>query len=255
MLLVFVDECGYEKKWNKPKSIQQQPLHVVGAIAINSNDLGQVYDTIRNKATKLQLPRTNAHLLGKGEEIKASSIDRGEGFWADNQQLRDAVRTIYLDHNEVTYLVVCVDKVCHMNKYSYPEDPSDLALRLLLERIQGFSRENNEKALVLIDSNKREEVAQRGKLSWLIRWGSRGFGISRFYGTFYEWKLEMTNILEIHFGDSKYSLGLQIADFVARHTYSWRKNDKRQNYPGWEFIQPRLWRYPNHHGWGYKEFP
>jgi hypothetical protein len=65
----------------------------------------------------------------------------------------------------------------------------------------------------------------------------------------------MSNILEIHFGDSKYSLGLQIANFVARHTYSWWKSGKDENYAGWNYIKPKLWRYPNHDGRGYKEFP
>lgn len=255
MYLVFVDECGYQKDWKKPKNIQQQPVHVVAAVAIDSNDIGQVYETMRNEVKKLQLPRTNADALGKGEEIKASSIDKGEGFWGENQQLREEVRRIYLDHQQAIYFVVFVDKDRHAKTYSTPENPADLALKFVLERIQGFVREKRQKALVLIDSNKREEPAQRSTLFRLILMGSTGFGVSRFYGTFYKWKLEMANILEIHFGDSKYSLGLQIADFVARHTYSWWKNGKQPNYPGWSFIEPRLWKYPDHRGWGYKEFP
>ncbi len=255
MYLVFVDECGYQKDWKKRKNIQQQPLHVAAAVAIHSNDIGQVYETICSEVKNLQLPHTNADALGKREEIKASSIDRGEGFWGENHQLREEVRRIYLDHAQVTYFVVCIDKDRHMKTYSTPEDPADLALKFALERIQGFAEENNEKALVLIDSNKREEAEQRSKLAWLLRLGSTGFGVSRFYGTFYQWNLQMADVLEIHFGDSKYSLGLQIADFVARHTYSWWKNGKQPNYPGWRFIGPRLWKYPNHQGWGYKAFP
>ncbi len=255
MFLVFVDECGYQKNWKLQKSIRQQPLHVVAAVAIDSNDIGQMYETMRSEVKKLKLPKTNADALGKGEEIKASSIDRGKGFWGKNQQLRDEVRRIYLGHSQVTYFVVCIDKVRHLKTYSTPDDPADLGLKLVLERIQGFVGEKRQKALVLIDSNKREEAAQRSKLFQLIRMGSTGFAVSRFYGTFYKWNLQMRDLLEVHFGDSKYSLGLQIADFLARHTYSWWKNGKQQNYPGWCFIEPRLCKHPNHQGWGYKEFP
>ena len=250
MYFVFTDECGYQKNWKSPKGIQQQPVHVVAAAAISSDDVVQVYDEIRSNVRNLKLPQTDPESLGKGQEIKAASVDRGEGFWGKNQQLRDDVRRIYLDRPQVTYFVVCINKA-----RLKVADPADLALRFLLERIQGFARERNEKAFVLIDSNKREEAAQRKGISRLLRWGSTGFGVSRFYSTVYQWELQMGDVFEIHFGDSKYSRGLQIADFVARHSYSWWKNNKDPNYPGWNYIEPKLYRYPYHNGWGYKEFP
>lgn len=256
MLVVFVDECGYVKNWRNPKHIQQQPVHVAAAVAIDSSEVEDVYTSIRKDISSLNLPHTNAAALGKGEEIKAASVDRGEGFWGKNETLRDRARQIYLNHSQnITYILVCVDKAGHKNRYFTPDDPADLAFRLLLERIQGLANEREQKALVLIDANKREEAKQRNLLSWLQLRGSSGFGISRFYGTLFKWKIEMSNILEIHFGDSKYSLGLQVADFLARHAYSWWKSGKDSNHPGWNYIERRLWRYPEHDGWGYKKFP
>lgn len=89
MLVVFVDECGYEKNWKNPKHIQQQPVHVAAAVAIGSSEVEHVYTSIRDAISSLNLPHTNAAALGKGEEIKAASVDRGEGFWGKNETLRE----------------------------------------------------------------------------------------------------------------------------------------------------------------------
>jgi len=256
MFLVFVDECGYQSNWASPKSINEQPVYVCAAVAIDSGEIASVYASIRNSISSLNLPHTAANALGKGQEIKARSVDRRDDFWGANQALRDQVRRIYLDLPcDAVYFAVSIDKARHKKQYHSPEDPSNLALNFLLERLQGYMGDCNEHAIVFIDANKRAEEAQRGLLAKLLRWGSSGFGVSRFYGTIYQWQLPMSNIQEIHFGDSKYSIGLQVADFVARHTYSWWKRRKDPTYPGWSYIEPRLWKYPNYQGWGYKEFP
>lgn len=256
MFLVFIDECGYQKNWKDAKNMQQQPVHVTAAVAVDSKDVSHIYTSIRGKISNLQLPHTNASLIGKGEEIKASAVDRGEGLWGKLSQLRDKVRQSYLDHSgKVTYFVVCIDKVRHKARYPSPIDPADFALKLLFERIQGFLNDHQRQGIVLIDANKREEAAQRSLIARFLRLGSAGFGISKFYGALYQWRLQMANILEVHFGNSKYSIGLQVADFVARHIYSWWKSGKSPRYPGWNYIEQNLWKYPNHNGWGFKEFP
>jgi len=255
MHLIFVDECGYQKNWADDKTIREQPFYVVAAVAIPSSHVQAIYTSIRNSIAQLSLPGTQADALGRGEEIKASSVDKGKGFWGENQTARDDVRKIFMDLNAVTYFVVCIDKNALREKYSTPKDPSDLGLQFLLERLQGFLEREGSVGYVLIDANKREEEDQREAIGGLLQRGSEGIAVSRFYGNMYEWKLEMRNIVEIHFGDSKYSLGLQIADFVARHAYSWRKRNKDPNYPGWSCVEPHLYCYPSHVGWGYKEFP
>jgi hypothetical protein len=257
MYCIFVDECGYQKNWDRSKAIVQQPIHCVGAVAISSGSLANLYSSIRSQLGNLKLPQTDSRNVGRGEEIKAASVDRGEGFWAKYPDLRNAVRRIYLDLFDVTYFVVYINKVSHKQNYGpRAKDPSTWGLQLLLERVQGFLSDCRECGVVFIDASKREEAEQRGFLGNLLRIGSRGIAGSRYLvGTIYEWHLNMESILEIHLGNSEYSLGLQIADFVARHTYSWRKRGKQAQYPGWSFIEPRLWKYPNHEGWGYKEFP
>lgn len=258
MYVIYVDECGYRPNWAEENAIKEQPVYVVSAVAIPSENVHSVYAGIRD-CSRRWLPKINPNALGKGLgkglEIRANAVDRGDGFWGKNQELRDKVRRIFLDQSAATYLVVCIDKARHSEKYAVPQDPAILGLQFLLERVQGFLQEQSKQGFVIIDTNKRLEAHQRERLGELHREGSRGTSFSKFYGIHYEWHLKMENIIEIHFGDSKHSLGLQIADFVARHTYSWWKSDKNQDYPGWSFILPRLWKYSNHDGYGYKEFP
>jgi len=255
MYLIFVDECGYVKNWDSDNNIREQPFYILSAVTIPTTKIHIVYTQTRQSIKELRLSHTDADRLGRGEEIKASSVDRGEDFWKRNPELRDRVRKSYLDHQDAVYFLVCIDKQQHKARYHSPEDPTGLASRFLFERLQGFLREQDAQGFVLIDANKREEEEQREFVARLLTEHSGGIAFSRLYGAFYEWRLEFTNILEVHFGDSKHSLGLQIADFVARIAYSWRKEGKPSNYPGWELILPRLYKYPNHEGWGYKEFP
>lgn len=255
MYLIFVDECGYNPDWSSDNAIKEQPFHVISAVALPSHALLNIYTNIRSRIAQLNLPETQADALGRGQEIKANSIDRGEGFWGENQSLRDAVREIYLGLIGVTYFLVCVDKRARRKQYSQPKGPAIHSLQLLFERLQGFCEKSDQAGYVLIDLSKRQQAEQRDFLSGILREGSRGTGVSKFYGYMYEWKLEISNIVEVHWGDSKYSLGLQVADCVARHAYSWRKNNRDPNYPGWRYIEPRLYKYPEHQGWGYKEVP
>lgn len=255
MYLIFVDECGYVKNWDSDTSIHEQPFYILSAVAIPTTQIDSVYTRIRQRIKELHLPHTNADRLGHGEEIKASSVDRGEDFWNKNPELRDRVRESYLHQQDAIYFLVCVDKQRHKARYSSPEDPSRLASQFLFERLQGFLREKTARGFVLIDANKREEAEQQEFVAHILTKHSGGIAFSKFYGTFYEWSLEFTNILEVHFGDSKHSLGLQIADFVARYAYSWRKAGKPSDYPGWSLILQRLYKYSDHVGWGYKEFP
>jgi hypothetical protein len=255
MYVIYVDECGYQVNWADEKAMKEQPVYVVSAVAIAVDSVEAIYRKIRKSIARLNIPRINAHALGRGQEIKASQVDRGEGFWRKYPNLCDKVRKIYLDHSGVTYFVICIDKRRHYYRYKKPEDPANLGLQYLLERIRGFLKEKEEQGLIIIDANRKIEPQHRELLQKLLTKGSEGKTISRILRAVYRWHLEMKNIIEIHFGDSRDSLGLQIADFVARHAYSWWKSGKKKGHLGWSYIEPKLWKYPDYDGYGYKEFP
>jgi hypothetical protein len=255
MYLIFVDELGYTPGWPdlNPKILKEQPLYVVSGVAIKENSIKSVYDSIINKLKQLNITGIDVSKLGKGEEIKAKEVDRGDGIWRKYPNFRNEIRKIYLDHDNVIYFVVCIDKIRHITQYTEPENPEYLALRFLLERVQHLLNDQNELGVVVIDINRRIEQDQRKFVSELLIEGSQVI-LSKFL----ELRFQLANIIEFYFCDSKYSLGLQIADFVARHVYSWKKNGKDQSYPGWGYIEKRLYWPPNKEsyiGWGYKEFP
>jgi hypothetical protein len=255
MYLIFVDETGYTPGWPDVnlRTLIEQPLYVVSGVAIKENSIKSVYDSIINKLEQLNITGIDISKLGKGEEIKAKEVDRGDGIWRHYSDLRNEVRKIYMDHDNVIYFVVCIDKKRLITQYTEPENPEYLALRFLLERVQGLLKEQNELGLIVIDLNTQIEQDQRKFVSELLIEGSQVI-LSKFL----ELRIQLSNIIEFYFCDSKYSLGLQIADFVARHTYSWGKNGKDPNYPGWCYIEKRLYIPPtktSYIGWGYKEFP
>lgn len=254
MDLIFLDECGYVKNWSEDKAIDEQPFYVLAAVAIDATRVQGVYEQIRQEIKKLSLPGVQADRLGRGEEIKARQVDRGDDPFK-NPEHRNLVRSIYLGQDAI-YFVACIRKRDHKKRYPNAQDPSQLALRFIFERVQPFLKERGVSGLVLVDKNKRDERQQQEYSAGLLTGGSTGFAYNQFYDTFYEWKIDFENIIEIHFGDSRYSLGLQIADFVARHVYSWRKEGQPPDYPGWNIIKQRLYRRRGRYkGWGYKEFP
>lgn len=258
MYLIFVDECGYNRNWLNENAIQQQPFYVVSGVAILDSDLGVIYRTLRENIENLYLRDIEAEKLGKGEEIKAKEVDKNEGIWRNNNRVSEKVRRIYLDHQTLTYFIVCIDKRKHKDSYrERAYEPSTYALQLLFERFQMFLKSKNQYAFVLIDFNSEQKAVQQETLAELQIRGSCGITGGFFENVYeiYQWRLPMNNIVEIHFGDSKYSLGLQIADFVARHAYSYLKNNRDSRYPGWSFIESRLYNYPDYQGYGYKEFP
>lgn len=243
MYLIFLDESGESKS---------EPYFVLVAVAIHASDIYDIYSAIRSGINNLNLPNIKAKMLGKGKEIKAKYVDEGEGYWRTNISARLEVLRIYLENDKVTYFIVCIDVERHKRKYKRPKDPRALAFRYLLERLQGFLQERNQLGLVLHDRYVHEEE-KLPDINSLLNVGSEG--IAKWYGKIYQWKLKIDNIVEIHIGGSEYSLGLQIADFVARYSYSWRKKGKDSNYPGWSYIEKHLYKYPEYEGWGYKEFP
>jgi hypothetical protein len=252
MYLIFVDEVGYTPGW-PDVNLSEQPMYVVSGVVIKENSIKSVYDSIINKLKQLNITGIDISKLGKGEEIKAKEVDRGDGIWRLHSDLRDEVRKIYIDHDNVIYFAVCIDKERLIKQYNEPENPEYLALRFLLERVQGLLKEQNELGLIVIDLNTQIEQDQRKFVSDLLIEGSQ-VKISNFL----EFRLQLDRIIEFYFCDSKNSLGLQIADFVARHTYSWRKKGNNPNYPGWCYIEKRLYKPPtktSYIGWGYKEFP
>jgi len=78
MKLIFLDESGYSKKWQK--NIEQQPFHVLSAIAVDCDKYAELSQELRNKVEAIDdLEIENP--LGRGFEIKANEVSKGKGWW------------------------------------------------------------------------------------------------------------------------------------------------------------------------------
>ena len=256
MYMVFIDESGFDFKWEE--TIEEKPFYVLAAVAIPMENLPEVYKNIRSSLEDLHIPGLDAKMIGIGQEIKAKDVDSGSGYWRNNKEHRDKVRDLFLGvvkKHSGTAFVITVDKQAHLDRYVSPIDPDKLSLQFLLERVQGFLVDQNSYAVCTFDKTSREKILLE-HAEELIKHGSTVVYWSNFYGTFVEKNIELSRILEFHMQDSKNSLGLQIADFFARYTYSWRKKGKDHTYPGWVLIEESLYRRAGTiNGYGYKEFP
>jgi len=256
MYVVYMDECGFSFNWKE--DIGEQPFYVLSAVAIPVKNVRLAYEDVRQSLGNLGIPGLDPHSVGWGEEIKAKELDRGEGYWSKNELHRQQIRELFLSipckYSGVSFIVV-INKQRHIEKYVNPEDPDKLAIQFVLERLQGFLESENDVAICLFDKTKRESLI-RNTVTELIKDGSWITYWSDFYQMFITKQLLISRILEFHMADSGYSIGLQVADFFARHAYSWRKNNKDPHYPGWELIKQSLYTHDGKvNGWGYKEFP
>jgi len=257
MWLIFLDEAGFTRgDWRN--GIAQQPYYTLSAVCLPGARLATVYQDIRAKVTGLslvQLPRP----LGQNYEIKARDIASGTGWWQAHNTERNAVRDTMLSapraHDGCAFVVV-VDKAAHFAKYTLPEDPYLLAFRFAFERLAQFLEEKQSYAYCVYDQNTRLQESVLEQSSALIQQGSYITGYSWFYEQHYEFVLEIERIVELAFGDSKHSLGLQIADYFATFAYQYFRNGRPAGIGWWNTLESNLHRaHGTLNGIGLKVFP
>lgn len=253
---IFIDECGFARNWTT--QLDEQPYYVLAAVCIRGSRLPDAYNDLQRRISDLGLPFSDA-ALGRGFEIPAKDVDRGRGYWDENPEDRCAVRDIMLGSLAPyagTYLVMVVDKKNLWERYESSRDPYRLALQFLFERLQTLLEERETYGLCIYDENSPYEKLLNATARDLLVSGSQINYWSPVYGDFVSKTLCINRIIEFHMGRSENSIGLQVADFVARYTYSWRKAGKDPDYPGWKLIEQSLYRKDGKlKGFGYKEFP
>lgn len=256
MYLVYMDESGYvPRNWSSKEALDQQPFYVAAAVLIEAEKLFEIYKHIQDKLTTSgALEPKVCSLLGKGVEVKASWVERGEKVFQNvSEEKRREIAEVYLDVN-ATYIAAVIDKVKHKERYAHPDEPHDMAMQFVIERIAYFLKDKKASAILFIDQNSSEEESQKANLN---AWFKRGISGTRRddLGMGEEvWSVQIEDVKEVHFGDSKYSMGLQIADFLARAIYSYERG-KSFFKPLWQTIETRFRDYPNHFGRGFKRFP
>ena len=257
MRIAYIDECGFALNWQE--SIKDQPFYVLAAALFDMVRVQEMFSSLQAEIERIRLKEISG-TLGRGMEIKARDVDAGSGYWSLHPEHRAKVRKIMLSAPAKyggTVFIVIINKQLHFEQYVTPEDPSLLALQFLLERIQIPLQREDDRVICVCDQNRSYEPKIVEAVESLAAEGSMIFYHSRVLDQFVQKRISFPEILEFHFGQSQNSVGLQIADFIARVTYSWRKRDKVDTYPGWSDIHESLYRNEEGklEGFGYKEFP
>jgi hypothetical protein len=249
MQIIFMDESGYSFKWEA--NLDKQPYYVLSAVCLPSEQLPNAYQEIRSEVSDLNLEGATIP-LGQGFEIKARDVATGSGYWRTHNEERDAIRNIMLTVPKKyggTAFVVVINKQSHRERYAYPENPYQLSLAFIFERLQKYLSEINDYGICIYDQNKRLEDVLHSTAVALAREGSEQILLA--IRTF-----PIDRIIEFSLARSENSIGLQIADFFATMTYTYVKDGKQSPCSWWDELESSLYRKGGQlQGVGYKEFP
>lgn len=251
MELIYLDESGYTFNWIK--DVESQPFYVLSAVSIPVNSYPKSIDELKAALELAGYP--HAHELGKNFEIKAKEIARGEGAWGANEGLRNSVRDLMLKYpsqNQGAAIVSVVNKKALVGQYSKPDNPYELALKYLCERLQRYLVNKNTKGLIVYDRNKREEVGFLDQMSSLVKKGS--FIKYDMFDPRTDKFYQIDRILEFFLSDSKHSIGIQVADFFATMTYHYHKTGSPPDCGWWRTLKGSLYQ-SGTNLYGYKIFP
>lgn len=163
-------------------------------------------------------------------------------FILDLSQLIEQIpMTIYSSH---------IDKVRHVNQYTYPDSPYDLCMNFVLERIMRDIG-SNEKCLVILESRgKKEDLEILNQIKYLIDHGNRYNPASRFskiHGVYFNPKWSSL------FQCQKSYWSLEIADICSYPIYKFFAHGTRDK--AFDTVESKFKGFPNYIGKGLKSFP
>lgn len=261
MQLVFIDESGYQSNWKE--TYDKQPYFVMSAVCLPADNISSGYDEIRRSIGRIPFPSNDLLPLGRGFELKAKSIAQGGGWWGKNGDAREAVREIFLSSPtkfDGIAIVVVVDKEAHFKKYRDPIDPLTLSLRYIFERIEWYLRRFDDQCICIYDQNKKEDDHLYRQVAEMTAGGSVVQYFSSYYYQMIKYIHTIDRILELEMGNSKNSIGLQIADYFATMAYQYFKQSCPKPCDWWLMLTSQLDRKEGDSkgkllGYGLKLFP
>jgi hypothetical protein len=160
-----------------------------------------------------------------------------------------------LNHNGTGFVVV-VDKERHRRQYASPQNPPELAMQFLFERLQWHLVKISSHAYCIYDHDKRRTDMLHDQSAQLIREGTEVMFFSKFYGEMLTTTNKLDRITELALGKSDNSVGLQVADFFATMAYCYFRDGKPGKCGWWDTLCASLLRKDGQlNGWGLKVFP
>lgn len=246
MFFAFIDESG--------TGGESQPFLVISAVLLPCDGYAVLCGELRKQATNIigAVPDP----LGLGFEVKASHIFSGKGDWRHRDTQRNELRDLMLGAPAKAggrVILSVVDKAAHEKRYP-SESPYNRAFRYLYERMQRFLKTAGSHAYCVYDENPRMKQSLQSHSSQLVNQGSQVSFLSQYDGNYYEVTNQLDRIIELVFGDSMHSVGLQLADFFATGTYSYYKSGQSADCGWWELLRASV-HMKGMKGYGIKEIP
>lgn len=176
---------------------------------------------------------------GPRTELHGHPLFHGEGDWGDAKPRQRIA--IYgwafeaIAQHDVRIFLRGVNSRRLRERYAYPDDPHDVCLQHLLERVDGYAKRTDQAALIIADE-LHEHDRRRKDLRDFKDYGTPGYLSSK-----------LPRIVDtIHFAPSHHSRLIQAADLVAflhhrRQTH--KETDTRAakaNNSLWKRIESRL---------------
>ena len=239
MYLIYIDESG---RPGLSKKDQRKHLALVG-VFIKDSDWNQV---------DFEFNKIKLDIFGRTDiEFKSNRIRRKESPFdilseESYQNLMNRLE-LFLKNAPIILIaaVINVDKL--INQYVKPVDPYELAYQFILERGNKMMTEKNDYGFIILDSKS-------GQIR--IDAGTPDYRLIILTNILRE-KIKINRILgDISFGDSRYVVGLQIAD-LAVYPFYHRFEYNKPDYITYQLVETKLRRGPRGEieGFGLKYFP
>ena len=261
-VIMFVDESGdshlksIKKNIKNGKEVQSNNRYftITGCIIRKENFLNAGNEIIKIKEKywenglfnyKGKLKRVCFHsyeIRGNKDPFNSKIINR-------NEFLEDISR--YMKNIKIDIFSATLDKELHCRRYNTPDNPYNLCMNFIMERLVKYYLTNNEKAAIILESRGRgEDKALLTHIKGIID-----------NGTEYVNKSYFKKIKGVYFNpkwcksqdEKKSYFGLEIADLIAYPIHKYTTRDKKDL--AFECIEDKIYGYPNYEGKRIKIFP
>ncbi|NLD66831.1 MAG: DUF3800 domain-containing protein [Crenarchaeota archaeon] len=231
MYLLFLDASGHSE-FAPPYGRGKDTYYVLTGVAIQHQQWFTAFKELHNLCLKY-FPKCWAQI-----EIHYGDLINKRGYWntlkdEQRKEFADSVFSIIAQLNPTLFAMV-IHKTKHFEAYTTPEHPKQLAVRYMASRFSKFLQRRKESGIMIYDSEAvssdrpLHDFLTKGRFKGLVMQANFDFKPEVMFQT----QNNLEGIIEsIFFIESKYSQGIQLADFCAYAIWSHfeRNNSNRFN--------------------------
>ncbi len=261
--IIFIDENGdtdlkYIKDCirNGVEPNSNSVYFTITGVIVKRDDLKVIKEDIMNVKCKYW---EDGCFEYKEDDIKrvcfhSREIRRKEGPFSIKKIVReDFLQDISSVMEDIPCKIISstINKKDHVKKYISPDNPYNLCLNFVMERIVKFYLKSDETAIVVLESRgKKEDKNILNHIKYIIDNGTNCINseyFNKIKGVYFnpKWQRESK--------DKKSYFGLEIADLYSYPIHKYCKNNEKDR--AFKSFEKKIYKYPNYFGCGIKKFP